>query len=74
MWERKKISEKACVSRGAHVRKGIMRNEGVKREELTWPAQVKAPWDDTESAKRYLQNGKCQGSLAYADHVKEKLT
>ena len=52
----------------------MMRNEGVKCEELTWPAQVKAPLDETESARRYLQNGKCQGSLAYADHVKEKHT
>jgi hypothetical protein len=51
-----------------------MRNEGVKCEELTWPAQVKGPLDDTESAKRYLQNRKCWGSPAYADHVKEKLT
>jgi hypothetical protein len=69
---KRKMSEKAHVSAVGH--KGIMRNEGVKCKELTWPAQLRAPLDETESARRYLQNGKCQRFLAYADHVKEEHT
>jgi hypothetical protein len=51
------------------------RDNGQKRkwDSLTCPAQVKLPLDDTESARRYLQNGGCWEKISLRDYVGKNL-